>query len=232
MNTDSCCCRSHGDNALDGLSCVLTKPDVSFLVVITTLAGFALGAIGPLDWWRMALIGHGHDAGCCGHCRAESLYRARPRRAHAAHRARARCPTGVLPPWEALVLRRCPCRPLAPSVFLLATNALAAFLGLTTSVTYLGLVYASEDPHDLGYAGRRVPRRHAAADRLGSRPRELGSRSLGAFRDLVPVAGSAFPRHLVDVSRGLRPRRDSHVAGCGSRAATRPSGRSWSAPRR
>ena len=32
----------------------LTKPDVSFLVVITTLAGYALGAVGPLDWLRMA----------------------------------------------------------------------------------------------------------------------------------------------------------------------------------
>src|SRR3989304_1475942 len=32
----------------------LTKPDVSFLVVITTLAGYALGTIGPPDWGRMA----------------------------------------------------------------------------------------------------------------------------------------------------------------------------------
>jgi heme o synthase len=29
---------------------VLTKPDVTFLVVITTVAGFYLGARGPLDW--------------------------------------------------------------------------------------------------------------------------------------------------------------------------------------
>src|SRR5258708_12311070 len=28
----------------------LTKPDVSFLVVMTTVAGFALGTRGPLDW--------------------------------------------------------------------------------------------------------------------------------------------------------------------------------------
>src|SRR5580704_19462480 len=32
----------------------LTKPDVSFLVVMTTVAGFALGTRGPLDWLRMA----------------------------------------------------------------------------------------------------------------------------------------------------------------------------------
>ena len=29
---------------------VLTKPDVTFLVVITTVAGFYLGSSGPLDW--------------------------------------------------------------------------------------------------------------------------------------------------------------------------------------
>ena len=32
----------------------LTKPDVSFLVVMTTVAGYALGTQGPLDWLRMA----------------------------------------------------------------------------------------------------------------------------------------------------------------------------------
>src|ERR1700689_4296700 len=31
----------------------LTKPDVSFLVVMTTVAGYALGTVGPLDWMRM-----------------------------------------------------------------------------------------------------------------------------------------------------------------------------------
>src|ERR1700730_5638358 len=33
---------------------VLTKPDVTFLVVITTVAGFYLGATGPMDWARLA----------------------------------------------------------------------------------------------------------------------------------------------------------------------------------
>ena len=28
----------------------LTKPDVTFLVVITTVAGFYLGSNGPMDW--------------------------------------------------------------------------------------------------------------------------------------------------------------------------------------
>src|SRR5579862_6376230 len=33
---------------------VLTKPDVTFLVVITTVAGFYLGSTGPMDWAKLA----------------------------------------------------------------------------------------------------------------------------------------------------------------------------------
>src|SRR5580698_11607311 len=32
---------------------VLTKPDVTFLVVITTVAGFYLGSTGPMEWARL-----------------------------------------------------------------------------------------------------------------------------------------------------------------------------------
>ena len=32
---------------------VLTKPDVTFLVVITTVAGFYLGSSGPMEWARL-----------------------------------------------------------------------------------------------------------------------------------------------------------------------------------
>ena len=32
----------------------LTKPDVTFLVVITTVAGFYLASNGPMDWARLA----------------------------------------------------------------------------------------------------------------------------------------------------------------------------------
>src|SRR5271169_3405375 len=42
-------------NALSGFErpwayVALTKPDVTFLVVLTTVAGFYLGSRGPLDW--------------------------------------------------------------------------------------------------------------------------------------------------------------------------------------
>ena len=32
---------------------MLTKPDVTFLVVITTVAGFYLGSSGPMEWARL-----------------------------------------------------------------------------------------------------------------------------------------------------------------------------------
>src|SRR6267154_5271354 len=41
------------DSSRPALYLALTKPDVSFLVVMTTVAGFALGTRGPLDWLRM-----------------------------------------------------------------------------------------------------------------------------------------------------------------------------------
>src|ERR1700733_6711858 len=42
------------DASRPALYLALTKPDVSFLVVMTTVAGYALGTRGPLDWLRMA----------------------------------------------------------------------------------------------------------------------------------------------------------------------------------
>src|ERR1700690_2900379 len=45
---------TESDASRPALYLALTKPDVSFLVVMTTVAGFALGTRGPLDWLRMA----------------------------------------------------------------------------------------------------------------------------------------------------------------------------------
>src|SRR5258708_10884360 len=42
------------ESSRPALYLALTKPDVSFLVVMTTVAGYALGTRGPLDWLRMA----------------------------------------------------------------------------------------------------------------------------------------------------------------------------------
>jgi protoheme IX farnesyltransferase len=116
---------------------VLTKPDVSFLVVMTTLAGFALGAVGPLDWWRMALTVIGTTLVAAG-TSALNQYIERASDARMRRTASRPLPTGVLPPREALLFGAALVVTGTIGLFL-ATNALAAFLGLATSVTYLGL---------------------------------------------------------------------------------------------
>ncbi len=65
---------------------VLTKPDVTFLVVITTVAGFYLGSTGPMDWVRLAHTLIGTLAGRWRHRRAKSIRRARHGRRNAPHR--------------------------------------------------------------------------------------------------------------------------------------------------
>ena len=69
----------------------LTKPDVSFLVVITTLAGYALGAVGPLDWLRMAQTVIGTTLVAAGTSALNHYSSATPTPACAAP-PRARCP--------------------------------------------------------------------------------------------------------------------------------------------
>jgi len=116
---------------------VLTKPDVSFLVVMTTLAGFALGTVGPLDWWRMALTVMGTTLVAAG-TSALNQYIERASDALMRRTASRPLPTGVLPPWEALLFGVGLAAAGTIGLFL-AANALAGFLALTTSVTYLGL---------------------------------------------------------------------------------------------
>jgi len=115
----------------------LTKPDVSFLVVLTTLAGYALGTLGPLDWLRMAqtvlwttLVAAGTSA--------LNHYLERDSDARMRRTAARPLPSGLLAPSEALWFG---IALVAAGVvgLLLATNALAALLAITTCATYLGL---------------------------------------------------------------------------------------------
>jgi len=115
----------------------LTKPDVSFLVVLTTLAGYALGAVGPLDWLRMAQTVIGTTLVAAG-TSALNHYIERDSDARMRRTASRPLPTGTLAPAQALwfgvglalagVLE-----------LLLTTNILAASLAALTSVLYLGV---------------------------------------------------------------------------------------------
>ena len=115
----------------------LTKPDVTLLVVMTTFAGYYMGAAGPVDWLHLAhavigttLIGAGTSA----------LNHYIEREADAVMRRTAArpLPLGVLAPREALAFGVALCA--GGALYLaFAANVLAAALGLFTSLSYLGL---------------------------------------------------------------------------------------------
>jgi protoheme IX farnesyltransferase len=113
----------------------LTKPDVSFLVVMTTVAGYALGTVGSLDWMRMAHTVFGTTLIAAG-TSALNHYIERDTDALMRRTASRPLPSGQLSPREALGFG-------ASLLFIgtlylaLATNALATLLGILTSVSYL-----------------------------------------------------------------------------------------------
>ncbi len=116
---------------------VLTKPDVSFLVVLTTLAGYALGSTGPLDWMRMAQTVIGTTLVAAG-TSALNHYLERDTDARMRRTASRPLPAGAIAPADAfcfgvgLVV-------IGALELLLATNWLAAALAVLTSLLYLGI---------------------------------------------------------------------------------------------
>lgn len=115
----------------------LTKPDVSFLVVMTTLAGYVLGTSGPVDWQRMAHTVIGTTLVAAG-TSALNHYVERHSDARMRRTASRPLPAGILAPaqavWFGVTL-------ISAGIIdlLLATNALAALLSIATSVAYLGV---------------------------------------------------------------------------------------------
>ena len=115
----------------------LTKPDVSFLVVLTTLAGYALGAVGPLDWLRMTETVIGTTLVAAG-TSALNHYLERDSDALMRRTASRPLPAGALTPAEAF--RFGAGLVVAGALELLqTTNALAAALAVITSLLYLGI---------------------------------------------------------------------------------------------
>ena len=115
----------------------LTKPDVSFLVVLTTLAGYVLGAVGPLDWLRLAQTVIGTTLVAAG-TSALNHYIERDSDARMRRTASRPLPSGALAPAEALWFGAGLAAAGALEL-LLATNVLAAGLAALTSVMYLGI---------------------------------------------------------------------------------------------
>jgi len=116
---------------------VLTKPDVTFLVVITTVAGFYLGSRGPIEWPLLlhTLFGTMLIAGGTA---ALNQYVERDMDAVMRRTASRPLPTGLLQPREVLTFGLGTV--VAGAVWLaLAVNLLAALVALATTVLYLGL---------------------------------------------------------------------------------------------
>jgi len=113
----------------------LTKPDVTFLVVITTVAGFYLGSNGPMDWLRLM-----HTL-CCtllvaGGTAALNQYVERDMDAVMRRTAARPLPSGQLQPREVLIFGFSTIV-LGAGWLAIAVSPLAASVALATSVLYL-----------------------------------------------------------------------------------------------
>lgn len=115
---------------------VLTKPDVTFLVVITTVAGFYLGSHGALDWVRLlnTLCGTMLVAGGTA---ALNQYVERDMDAVMRRTASRPLPSGQLQPGEVLLFGVGTII-LGTAWLVLAVNSLSAAIALATSILYLG----------------------------------------------------------------------------------------------
>src|SRR5580700_1558226 len=116
---------------------VLTKPDVTFLVVITTVAGFYLGSRGSLDRTLLMHTLLGTTLVAAGTA-ALNQYFERDMDAVMRRTAARPLPVGLLQPQEALLFG------IGTIVFgsawlAFAANAVSALLALATTVLYLGL---------------------------------------------------------------------------------------------
>jgi heme o synthase len=115
----------------------LTKPDVTFLVVITTVAGFYLGSHGPLDW-PLLLHTLGGTLLVAGGTAALNQYIEREMDSLMRRTAARPLPSGLLQPREVLIFGISTI--IAGAAWLLfAVNWLAALVAISTSVLYLGL---------------------------------------------------------------------------------------------
>jgi protoheme IX farnesyltransferase len=116
---------------------ILTKPDVTFLVVITTVAGFYLGSVGPMDWARLAHTLFGTLL-VAGGTAALNQYVERDMDAVMRRTAARPLPAGTLKPNEVLLFGIATI--ITGTAWLaLTVNILGSAVALATSLSYLGL---------------------------------------------------------------------------------------------
>jgi protoheme IX farnesyltransferase len=156
---------------------VLTKPDVTFLVVITTVAGFYLGSRGAIDWSLLTHTLFGTMLVAAGTA-ALNQYFERDMDALMRRTAARPLPVGLLQPREALLFGVATI--VLGSVWLaFAVNALAAFLALSTTVLYLGLYTPLKTRTTFATAVGAIP--GALPPLIGWAAATHGTLSLGAW---------------------------------------------------
>jgi heme o synthase len=133
----------------------LTKPDVTFLVVITTLAGFYLGSRGPLDWPLMLQTVLGTML-VAGGTAALNQYVERAADAVMRRTAARPLPSGELQPREVLIFGVTTIA-LGAAWLAISVNLLSCAVALATSVLYLGLYTPLKSRTTLSTAVGAIP---------------------------------------------------------------------------
>jgi heme o synthase len=133
----------------------LTKPDVTFLVVITTIAGFLLGSSGPIDWMLLlhTLCG---TALVAGGASALNQYIERDRDAMMRRTASRPLPSGQLQPHEVLIFGVGAVM-VGEAWLATAVKPLASLVALAACVLYLGLYTPLKTRTTLATAVGAVP---------------------------------------------------------------------------
>lgn len=113
----------------------LTKPDVSFLVLMTTGAGFYMGVRGPMPWLHMLHVIFATML-IAGGTAALNHYIERDTDRYMRRTAARPLPTGLLTPNEALLFGVTLCLAGAADLYLTA-GYIPCLLGVVTCLTYL-----------------------------------------------------------------------------------------------
>ena len=113
----------------------LTKPDVSFLVLITTAAGYYMGVRGPVSWLHMSHVIFGTLLIAAGTA-ALNHYLERESDRYMRRTASRPLPSGVLQPGRALAFGVALAMAGAVDLYL-AAGLLASGLGVLTCLSYL-----------------------------------------------------------------------------------------------
>lgn len=118
-----------------GAYLTLTKPDVSLLVLMTTAAGYYMGARGPVDWLRLAHAVFGTMLIAAGTA-ALNHYIERESDRYMRRTASRPLPSGLLQPTEALVFGILLAVAGAADLWI-SSGWLASALGVITCLSYL-----------------------------------------------------------------------------------------------